>query len=917
MSESAIPPSDEALIRAAARQVEALRARRTPASALDAGSSTAGILEQRSFTGYELIAERHRGGQGVVYEALQQATKRKVALKVLYDHASNSDISRRRFELEVEILSQLRHPNIVTVHDSGQARGQFFYVMDLVAGVPLDRWIESRRAERAGLGRGEMEEIVRLFIKICDAVNAAHLRGVIHRDLKPGNLLVDGAGEPHVLDFGLAKFSYGMPSDPASMASMTQTGQFVGSLPWSSPEQVVTGDVDMRSDVYALGVLLYHALTGQFPYRVVGSPAEVVEQIRSAEPADMNAARRPLGDGSPGGVAAEIDGELDTIVRMCLQKDRQRRYQTAGDLGRDLQRYLEHEPVQAKRDSFGYLLRKQIRRHRLLVASGAAVLTALAIGLTASLYYWRQAEAKRVEAQAESERARHAEQVANTKRAEADSVVKLLEGLFGSSDAFQFPGPMATIKQLVDGYSATLFQGLEQQPEVELRMRNTIGNAYYNMAEFDQAEKQYTRAVALAKAVHGENSPQVSQFLGAVATVHLTVGAPDKAEQFYRAALKVDEATRSDPDCLEADSLLGLGAALADQQHLAEAEKTLQQSITIYRARPEDKQQGLPEAMGKLAKVLLSTSRADEAEPLLNQALEYTEKHFGVADPRTATARSDLAKLYFQTNRARAAATLYETAAASDAKFFGERDPRRAIELSNQAIVLKSLGELDKAEALQREALSIRREKLPADHPYISLSLEGIGTILEARKNYAAAQPLYDEAAEIQEKRGTLDDDVVRNRLNRGRIRFVQENYVDAAVIYAQLEKTLSEQAPPDYPDLLNVRQRLALTWLKLHEYAKAEPLLRAALERTKAGPAAPTWQMFNLMSALGEALVGLDRWSEGGELLKTAADGLLATANAPLDRQREAVERMVHVCEHSNDAAGAAEWRAKMPAAN
>lgn len=343
------------------------------------------------FPGYELIRELHRGGQGAVYLAIQKATKRRVAIKLMHAAPMVGSAGRARFEREVQILAQLNHPNIVKIHDSGvTAAGSFFYVMDYIPGRSLDDAIASG-------GVGPIAESLRLFGKICDAVNAAHLKGVIHRDIKPGNIRVDPSGEPIVVDFGLAKLSAGDVSTPdgESPAMMTMTGQFVGSLPWASPEQAegAPGGVDVRTDVYSLGVVLYQLLTGRFPYDVVGNMRDVLDNILRAEPARPSTVRRT------------INNEVETIVLKCLAKERDRRYQNAGELARDLKRYLAGEPIEAKRDSGWYVIGKTLNRHRAAMIAGLICLAALVGVAIAMSVLYRSAESARLVAERERSRA--------------------------------------------------------------------------------------------------------------------------------------------------------------------------------------------------------------------------------------------------------------------------------------------------------------------------------------------------------------------------------------------------------------------------------------------------------------------------------------------------------------------------------
>lgn len=351
--------------------------------------------------GYEDLVSLQRGGQGTVYLARRSKDGHRVALKVFHEDSFASPVTRRRFEREVYLVSRLKHPNIVRLHRWGSTiEGQPFLAMEYVDGVALDEYV-------AGL---EIDEVVQLFVEICDALHHAHRRGVIHRDLKPGNIRVDSEGHVRLLDFGLAK-PVSASGGPESW-EVSAAGQFLGSLPWSSPEQVRghPDDIDTRTDVYALGVLLYQCLTASFPYAVDGSMAEVVQNIENVPPA------------RPTRLNPDLAADLETVLLRCLAKEPERRYQTVSDLARDLVHVRNEEPIEARRDGLVYTLGVLFRKQR--VASIALLLTL--VGLSAatvvtSVQYRRalRAEEEATEALAD-------------KRAEAAKVELVNEFLLGS-----------------------------------------------------------------------------------------------------------------------------------------------------------------------------------------------------------------------------------------------------------------------------------------------------------------------------------------------------------------------------------------------------------------------------------------------------------------------------------------------------
>lgn len=304
-----------------------------------------------SFPGYRIVQELSRGGQGVVWEAVRVADQHRVAIKVIRGGPLAGPAERARFDREVLILRELKHPGIVSIHESGVSAGYPYYVMDLVDGCQLDEHIE--------FGTCGVDRIVRLAVAIAGIVQAAHNQGVIHRDLKPGNIRIDSGGAPHVLDFGLAKNLAVL-----STTAHTETGQFVGSLPWASPEQTESARAcDVRSDVYSLGVVIFQMLTGRFPCATTGSLREILASIRDDEPP------------KPSDLRPDVPEDLDFIVLTCLAKNPDHRYQSVSELTRDLRRFRRGEAIQARSDNRWYMLNKTLQRF----AAPASVATALVV----------------------------------------------------------------------------------------------------------------------------------------------------------------------------------------------------------------------------------------------------------------------------------------------------------------------------------------------------------------------------------------------------------------------------------------------------------------------------------------------------------------------------------------------------------
>lgn len=331
-----------------------------------------GSPAQREVEGYDVLNEIHRGGQGVVYRAVQASTQRVVALKILLEGPGSSEQARARFQREVQLIARLQHPGIVVIHDSGITRGQYYYAMEFIDGQPLDRYLDAHDLP--------LRKRVDLFVQVCDAVAYAHQKGVIHRDLKPANILVTSEGKPVVVDFGLAKME---EDDSSSAHALTKSGHLLGTYKYMSPEQT-KGDhnaLDVRSDIYTLGVILYEVISGEFPYRFSGDIADLFSKVRTVDPP------RPSLANSQSRI---VGSELDAITLKAMEKEHARRYQSCAALSEDLRAWLGGEPVLARSQSTLYMARKLATRRPRETAVLALMLISIAAfgAISYSLYSW-------------------------------------------------------------------------------------------------------------------------------------------------------------------------------------------------------------------------------------------------------------------------------------------------------------------------------------------------------------------------------------------------------------------------------------------------------------------------------------------------------------------------------------------------
>ncbi len=671
--------------------------------------------------GYDDLRELKRGGQGVVYVGRQRSTKRRVAVKVLYEDAFSSEARRRRFEREIEIVAGLQHPHIVRVYDSGVTPdGRLYFVMEYVEGKSLDEHLvcaefpalESPRdpkiPARFPAPVRSVKGVLRLFVKICDAVGHAHLHGVIHRDLKPSNIRIDPAGEPHVLDFGIAR-PVGSLSE-ASAPALTLTHHFLGTLAYASPEQL-TGDpaqVDVRSDVYSIGVMLYEVLTGASPYLVSGPVSECMRAITEGQPEGPAVRRRraivearaAVGDFEP------LDHEAATIVTTALAKEPARRYSSAQALGHDLRRYLAGEPIDAKRDSAWYVFAKTARRYKFHAGAAASLVILLAVfGAAVSVMYGQKAlEARK-----------------------ARQIQVFLEDTLGSVRPSR-PGAPVTVREVLDEAVYFVDHTLHDQPEVEASLRTTIGNSYRMLGLFDLAKPQLDGALELRMRCLGEHNLETAQTLGQLGQWFADRGEWDRAEPFLRRALAIRRGKLGSHHMEVAYTLQNLADVVQRRDGSEEVEELLRESLSICMRVHGEEHAGTAIAQYKLGRLLHTRRRYGEAERLYRAAL-VTQSKLHRAQPRhpdIIRSLAGLGEVLLDEGKTSEAASLLRDNLEVRMKDLAETDGHRAELESLYADSLQRLSQYAEAEPLAQRSFENLRNAYGAEHPATVRAVESL-----------------------------------------------------------------------------------------------------------------------------------------------------------------------------------------------
>jgi eukaryotic-like serine/threonine-protein kinase len=881
-------------------------AARALADSGDASGLAAASGPHPAFIGrYRVIRLLGEGGMGRVYEAEQEQPRRIVALKIIRPGLTTPE-RLRRFRHESQALGRLQHPGIAQIYEANTADTGFgpqpYFAMELVRGPSLD--------EYAATHPMNTRQKLALMGRICDAVQHAHERGLIHRDLKPGNILIDETGQAKILDFGVARVteSEGQPT------LQTEVGQIVGTLAYMSPEQVVgdSQNIDPRSDVYSLGVILYELLSGRPPYNVRGRQVhEAVQTIRQEDPTALSS------------VSRNFRGDVETIVGKALEKDRARRYGSAAALAADIQRYLSDEPILARPPSTGYQLQKFARRHRGLVGGTAAVFVVLVAGIAVStalairahraekaaiesrdraveaeqqtrmqrdrataaeqmatqqrdLAVIAQKEAVSQQKRALDEKARADDQAA-TAKAESNFLENDLLGQAGARAQIRAgakPDPDLRVRTALDRAAAHINGKFDKQPLVEASLQLTIGKAYRDLGVYPEAQQHIERAIELRRHALGEENPDTLLSKRDLAALFASQGKFTQSATLYNQVLEVQRRVLGNDHRDTVETLFELAVVYDSAGDVARAEPLLDLVLqTQTRVLGKESIDTL-ETAARLAGLYVGRREYARAEPLMTQTLETQRRVLGDDHPDTLLSMQGLAMLYMNENKYAQAEPLLAKALEVQRHDLGDENRETIYGMKMLAYLYDLEGKYGPCEEFYARALDVERRTLGEEHVDTLATMQNLASVYQEDGKYKEAEPMAIKTLEIRRRLlGDEGRDTLASMNNLANLYFSEGKYSQAEPLYTRVLDVRRRVLGDKDRQTLNSMNNLSELYKVQGKYAEAEPLLTTALAARQSLLGGENSATLESMRTLGVLYRLEGRYGEAETLLTNALE--------------------------------------------
>ncbi|HUF10512.1 MAG TPA: serine/threonine-protein kinase [Rhodothermales bacterium] len=761
---------------------------------------------------YRIVREVGRGGMGAVYlaERVDGQFDHQVAVKMLRPHVANDSLARR-FLAERQILAGLHHPNIARLLDGGVSEsGTPYFVMDFIDGIPIDTYCDENALS--------IDERLRLFLTVCEAVSYAHHQLIVHRDLKPSNILVTGDGAVKLLDFGIAKLL--QTEDSTTSAVETGTGQFLLTPEYASPEQVLGHPISIASDVYQLGLLLYRLLTGILPHRFSNrSLTDIARVVSEVEPS------RPSASIDSGSVwteeygreklAKRIRGDLDAIILKALRKEPGGRYESVDRLAQDVRHHMDGRPVTAHTGSVIYRVRKFARRNRWQVAAGFLFVMLLA-GYAATVTIQQQRTAR--------------------ERDRAKEYATFLTDLFSSPDPFDASSPAdardVTVREFMDTGVERLRSRFAGDDELRISLFETIAKVYESLGYPEKARDLYEEMVTFAMDRHGERSAatiEALQFLVGVTTDSTA------ADSLFDTQLDLAREFEGETGPLTARSLTLYGRWLAENGKFDAGVAALDEAVTTLRRAGPEHAEALIGALLFSSRVHGTLNRIGAADSLITEAYALRSSVSGDDHPSTAMIVSQLAIVAETKGDLEAAERLKREVLRIFGESLGDHHSYTLGAAANLSVLLGKTGRYHEAEEMAWEILSTREAYLGPQHPETIGALQNTATYILRQGRLEEALPLFLDAHARYKAALSPDHPIIAYPLLSLTDLYLQLGDVKAAESYArEASAHLGRVLPEGHPIAAVAASRLGETLMKQSMFDEAEPLLVTSFEHLR-----------------------------------------------------------------------------------